>query len=65
MLEGIYVDKKVTFRELKGTLDYFAKEFFGGNLKTRWRPSFFPFTEPSAEIDVEMLFMQRQRMQSL
>lgn len=52
-VEGIYVDKKVTFRELKGTLDYFAREFFGGNLKTRWRPSFFPFTEPSAEIDVE------------
>ncbi|MEO8665565.1 MAG: phenylalanine--tRNA ligase subunit alpha [Ignavibacteria bacterium] len=52
-VEGIYVDKNVTFRELKGTLDYFAKEFFGGNLKTRWRPSFFPFTEPSAEMDVE------------
>ena len=52
-VEGLYVDKNVTFRELKGTLDYFAKEFFGKDLKTRLRPSFFPFTEPSAEMDVE------------
>lgn len=52
-VEGLYVDKNVTFRELKGTLDYFAKEFFGKNLKTRLRPSFFPFTEPSGEMDVE------------
>ena len=52
-VEGLYVDKGVTFRELKGTLDYFAKEFFGKDLKTRLRPSFFPFTEPSAEMDVE------------
>lgn len=52
-VEGLYVDKKVTFRELKGTLDYFAGEFFGKDLKTRLRPSFFPFTEPSAEMDVE------------
>ncbi|MBN1634239.1 MAG: phenylalanine--tRNA ligase subunit alpha [Ignavibacteria bacterium] len=52
-VEGLYVDKKVSFRELKGTLDYFAKEFFGKELKTRLRPSFFPFTEPSAEMDVE------------
>ncbi|MDZ4711484.1 MAG: phenylalanine--tRNA ligase subunit alpha [bacterium] len=52
-VEGLYVDKKVNFRELKGTLNYFAKEFFGENLKTRLRPSFFPFTEPSAEMDVE------------
>ena len=52
-VEGLYVDKKVTFRELKGTLDYFAKEFFGKDIRTRMRPSFFPFTEPSAEMDVE------------
>ena len=51
--EVLYVDKNVTFRELKGTLNYFAKEFFGEQLKTRLRPSFFPFTEPSAEFDVE------------
>ncbi|MEO8209355.1 MAG: phenylalanine--tRNA ligase subunit alpha [bacterium] len=52
-IDGLYVDKKVTFRELKGTMNYFAKEFFGNDLKTRLRPSFFPFTEPSAEMDVE------------
>lgn len=52
-IEGLYVDRKVSFSDLKGTLDYFAKEFFGENLKTRLRPSFFPFTEPSAEMDVE------------
>ncbi len=52
-VEGLYVDKKVTFKELKGTLNYFVKEFFGEDLKTRLRPSFFPFTEPSAELDVQ------------
>jgi len=52
-IEGLYVDTNVTFRELKGTLDYFTKEFFGKDLKTRMRPSYFPFTEPSAEVDVE------------
>lgn len=52
-VEGLYVDKKVTFKELKGTLNYFAKEFFGSGFKIRLRPSFFPFTEPSAEMDVE------------
>lgn len=52
-VEGLFVDRNVTFRELKGTLDFFAKEFFGKDLKTRLRPSYFPFTEPSAEMDVE------------
>ncbi|MBL7127960.1 MAG: phenylalanine--tRNA ligase subunit alpha [Ignavibacteria bacterium] len=52
-VEALYVDTNVTFRELKGTLDYFAKEFFGKDLKTRMRPDYFPFTEPSAEVDVE------------
>jgi phenylalanyl-tRNA synthetase alpha chain len=51
-VEGLLVDKKVTFAELKGTLDAFAKAFFGSDVKTRFRPSFFPFTEPSAEVDV-------------
>ena len=51
-IEGLYVDKKVTFSDLKGTLDYFAKQFFGPKTKTRFRPSYFPFTEPSAEMDV-------------
>ena len=51
-IEGLYVDKKVTFSDLKSTLEYFAREFFGSNIKTRFRPSYFPFTEPSAEMDV-------------
>lgn len=51
-VEGLYVDKGVTFAELKGTLDAFAKAFFGSNVRARFRPSFFPFTEPSAEVDI-------------
>jgi phenylalanyl-tRNA synthetase alpha chain len=51
-VEGLLVDKRVTFAELKGTLDAFAKAFFGADVKTRFRPSYFPFTEPSAEVDV-------------
>ncbi|WP_317130466.1 phenylalanine--tRNA ligase subunit alpha [Flammeovirga kamogawensis] len=51
-IEGLYVDKNVSFKDLKDTLYYFAKEFFGPNSKIRLRPSYFPFTEPSAELDV-------------
>lgn len=51
-VDGIYVDVGVTFSELKGTLVAFAKQFYGSSLKYRFRPSFFPFTEPSAEMDV-------------
>ena len=51
-IEGLYVDKNVTFSDLKGTLEYFAKQFFGKKTKIRFRPSYFPFTEPSAEMDV-------------
>jgi len=51
-VEGLYVDKNVSFADLKQTMLYFAKEFFGGNTKIRLRPSFFPFTEPSAELDI-------------
>jgi phenylalanyl-tRNA synthetase alpha chain len=51
-IEGLYVDKGVTFSELKGTLVSFAKQFYGSNSKYRFRPSFFPFTEPSAEMDI-------------
>jgi len=51
-VEGLYIDKNVTFSDLKGTLNYFAEELFGKKIKTRFRPSFFPFTEPSAEMDV-------------
>ncbi len=51
-VEGLYVDKKVTFADLKQTLLYFAKEMFGQDTQIRLRPSYFPFTEPSAEMDV-------------
>ena len=50
--EGFMVDKGVSFGDLKGTLDMFARAFFGEEADTRFRPSFFPFTEPSAEVDV-------------
>ncbi|MCF8231831.1 MAG: phenylalanine--tRNA ligase subunit alpha [Bacteroidales bacterium] len=51
-IEGLYVDKNVSFVDLKQTLYYFAREFFGEQTKIRFRPSYFPFTEPSAEMDV-------------
>jgi phenylalanyl-tRNA synthetase alpha chain len=51
-VEGLYVDTNVTFAELKGTLVAFAQQFYGEDLKYRFRPSFFPFTEPSAEMDI-------------
>lgn len=51
-LEGFYVDTDVSFADLKGALEAFCYEFFGEGVKLRYRPSFFPFTEPSAEIDV-------------
>lgn len=51
-VEGLYIDTDVSFADLKHTLFYFAKELFGENTKTRFRPSYFPFTEPSAEMDI-------------
>ena len=51
-VEGLYVDKNVSFADLKQTLLYFAREMFGADAKIRLRPSYFPFTEPSAEMDV-------------
>ena len=51
-MEGLVVDKNVTICDLKGCLDEFAKKFFGEETKIRLRPSFFPFTEPSVEMDV-------------
>jgi len=50
-VEGLVIDKGITMADLKGTLDYFAQSIFGSDVKTRLRPSFFPFTEPSAEVD--------------
>ena len=51
-IEGLYIDEGVSFADLKQTLLYFAREFFGEKTKIRLRPSYFPFTEPSAEVDV-------------
>ena len=51
-MEGLVVDKGITLCDLKGTLDEFVKIIFGKNTKTRLRPSYFPFTEPSVEVDV-------------
>lgn len=51
-VEGLYIDEKVSFADLKQTLYYFVKEMFGPEVKVRFRPSYFPFTEPSAEMDV-------------
>ncbi len=51
-VEGLYIDENVSFADLKQTLLYFAKEMFGKNTSIRLRPSFFPFTEPSAEMDI-------------
>jgi len=55
-VEGLYVDKGVTFADLKGTVLAFYREMFGSDVKTRFRPHFFPFTEPSAEIDMTCIF---------
>lgn len=54
-LEGFYIDEKVSFLDLKNTLYHFVKEMFGQDIQIRFRPSFFPFTEPSAEIDISCL----------
>ena len=51
-VEGLVVDEGITFGDLKGTLDYFCREIFGRDRATRYRPHFFPFTEPSCEVDV-------------
>ncbi|HLR00609.1 MAG TPA: phenylalanine--tRNA ligase subunit alpha [Sphingobacterium sp.] len=51
-VEGLYIDKGVSFADLKQTLFYFVQELFGENTKVRFRPSYFPFTEPSAEMDI-------------
>jgi phenylalanyl-tRNA synthetase alpha chain len=52
-MEGLCIDHKVSMADLKGTISFFVRDFFGAELKTRFRPSFFPFTEPSAEIDCQ------------
>jgi phenylalanyl-tRNA synthetase alpha chain len=54
-IEGLVVDEGITFADLKGTLQLFAERMFGPETKTRFRPSYFPFTEPSAEVDVSCI----------
>jgi phenylalanyl-tRNA synthetase alpha chain len=54
-VEGLYVAENVSFADLKQTLYFFAKEMFGQDTKIRFRPSYFPFTEPSAEMDISCL----------
>jgi phenylalanyl-tRNA synthetase alpha chain len=51
-IEGLLVDERVTFADLKGTLMHFIHRFFGPDIQVRFRPHFFPFTEPSAEVDI-------------
>ena len=57
-IEGFMVDKGIQFSDLKGVLERFAKEYFGENVKMRFRPHFFPFTEPSAEVDISCFLCQ-------
>lgn len=54
-VEGLYVDENVSFADLKQTLYFFVQEMFGNDVKVRFRPSYFPFTEPSAEMDISCL----------
>jgi len=51
-MEGLVIDRNISLADLKGTLDVFLKAVFGANIRTRFRPSYFPFTEPSAEVDI-------------
>ncbi|MGA2418680.1 MAG: phenylalanine--tRNA ligase subunit alpha [Candidatus Acidiferrum sp.] len=55
-IEGLAVDADITFCDFTGTIEYFVKQFFGAGVKTRFRPSYFPFTEPSVEFDVSCPF---------
>lgn len=55
-IEGFLVDKKVSMADLRGTLQAFSRKIFGSDTKIRFRPSFFPFTEPSAEVDISCMF---------
>jgi phenylalanyl-tRNA synthetase alpha chain len=55
-VEGLYVDENVTMADLKGTLDLFLKQFFGPDTEMRFSPSYFPFTEPSAQVEIRCFF---------
>jgi phenylalanyl-tRNA synthetase alpha chain len=60
-VEGFFVDKDVKFSDLKGVLEEFSKEMFGQKTKMRFRPHFFPFTEPSAEVDISCIICRNQK----
>ena len=57
-VEGLVINESSSFAEMKGTLEYFVEEMFGKGTKMRFRPSYFPFTEPSAEIDISCFICQ-------
>ena len=59
-IEGFMVDKKIAFSDLKGILDVFLKRVFGKQIKTKFSPSFFPFTEPSAEVEISCIFCNQK-----
>jgi phenylalanyl-tRNA synthetase alpha chain len=59
-IEGLAVDRDITFADLKGTLDFFARKFFGEKIRTRFSPSFFPFTEPSGEVSISCVICDGQ-----
>jgi phenylalanyl-tRNA synthetase alpha chain len=60
-IEGFMVDDNIDFSDLKGTLEFFAKSVFGKDIKMRFRPHFFPFTEPSAEVDISCIICRRNQ----
>jgi phenylalanyl-tRNA synthetase alpha chain len=60
-VEGLVIDEGITMAHLKGTLDHFASSMFGEGISTRFRPSYFPFTEPSAEVDLRCFVCRGQR----
>ena len=64
-VEGLAVDRDITMADLKGTLELFARAMFGPRSRIRFRPSFFPFTEPSAEVDVLCFAVRRRRLPGL
>ena len=59
-VEGLVLGKDISLADLKGTLETFCKEMFGSSVSIRLRPSYFPFTEPSAEVDIYLRYLRRQ-----
>ena len=59
-LEGLYIDRNVGFKDLKNSIYHFSREFFGKETQIRFRPSYFPFTEPSAEVDISCYICKKK-----